>query len=291
VISYYISLTDNFGNESGVTPIAANIIPIRNANLPNFILVGFETIEVEDFDANFNFWQTGGVGDNATTGIWEIGSPIASYGDPQDTGTICQTDAQHTAGGLWCAFTGNALSVNDGLGTNDVDGGHTTLYSPYYDLTSYTNPAFSYFRWYTNSPYSGANPGADWWQVLITNDGINWKYVENNTSSDISWRKFAFRVSDYVSLTNNIQLKFIASDSIRLGQNLDGGSLIEAAVDDLVLYEEQESVTFTNELSHKKPKLLKITDLLGRIVKSGSIINHTTLLYIYDDGSIEKKHF
>ena len=32
-------------------------------------------------------------------------------------------------------------------------------------------------------------------------------------------------------------MKFIASDSIRLGQNLDGGSLIEAAIDDLYLYE------------------------------------------------------
>ena len=289
VIAYYISLDDSFGNESGVTPIAANLMPIRNANLPNFILVGFEMIEEEDFDANFGFWQTGDINDNATTGIWEIGIPIASYGDPQDPSTICQTDAQHTIGGLQCAFTGNASSINDGLGTNDVDGGHTTLYSPYYDLTSYTNPAFSYFRWYTNSPYSGANPGADWWQVMITNDGVNWQYVENNISSDISWRKFAFRVSDYVSLTNNIQLKFIASDSIRLGQNLDGGSLIEAAVDDLVLYEEKYSTTFSDQLSFTQPKIIKITNLLGEVVDHNNVLENTTLFYIYEDGSVEKK--
>ena len=289
VIAYYISLDDTFGNESGVTPIAANLMPIRNANLPNFILVGFEMIEEEDFDANFGFWQTGGINDNATTGIWEIGIPIASYGDPQDPSTICQTDAQHTIGGLQCAFTGNASSINDGLGTNDVDGGHTTLYSPYYDLTSYANPAFSYFRWYTNSPYSGANPGADWWQVMITNDGVNWQYVENNISSDISWRKFAFRVSDYVSLTNNIQLKFIASDSIRLGQNLDGGSLIEAAVDDLVLYEEKSSTSFLDQLSFTQPKIIKITNLLGEVVDHNNVLENTTLFYIYEDGSVEKK--
>jgi len=290
LVSYYISLTDNFGNESAVTPIAANLLPISNANLPYFIMVGFQLMEEEDFDANFGFWQTGGSGDNATTGIWEIDEPIASYGVPNDYTTICQTGTQHTTGGLQCAFTGNALSVNDGLGTNDVDGGHTTLYSPYYDLTSYVNPAFSYFRWYTNSPYSGANPGADWWQVMITDDGVNWEYVENNISSDISWRKFAFRVSDYVTLTNNIQLKFIASDSLRLGQNLDGGSLIEAAVDDLALYEEQESTTSTNDLFAAKPKLIKITDLLGKSVKSSNIADYTTLLYIYDDGSIVKKN-
>ena len=289
VVAYYISLTDNFGNESAVTPIAANLTPMNYANLPYFIMVGFEMLEEEDFDANFGFWQTGGAGDNATTGIWEIGSPIASYGDPLDPSTICQTDAQHTQGGFQCAFTGNASSVNDGLGTNDVDGGHTTLYSPYYDLTSYTNPAFSYYRWYTNSPYSGANPGADWWQVMITDDGVNWQYIENNMSSDISWRKFAFRVSDYVNLTSNVQLKFMASDSIRLGQNLDGGSLIEAAVDDLVLYEGQTNSTSVNDILAIKPKLIKVTDLLGKEIDLSNVIANTTLLYIYDDGSVKKK--
>ena len=69
VISYYLSLTDNFGNESGVTPIASNIIPLKDANLPNFILVGYDIMQTEDFDGNFGFWQTGGFDDNATTGF------------------------------------------------------------------------------------------------------------------------------------------------------------------------------------------------------------------------------
>ena len=244
--------------------------------------------EEEDFDFSFGFWQTGATNDNATTGMWEIGSPIGSFADPSDPSTICQTDAQHTIGGFQCAFTGNAASTNDGLGTNDVDGGHTTLLSPYYDLTSYTNPAFSYYRWYTNSPASGANPGADWWQVLITDDGVNWHYVENNKSSDISWRKFAFRITDYVNLTNNVQLKFIASDSLHLGQYLDGGSLIEAAVDDLMLYEVATSTTSINNANAIKPELVKITDLLGREVNVDEVVDKTTLLYIYSDGTIEK---
>jgi hypothetical protein len=288
VIAYYISLTDNYGNESGVTPVASNLTPINNANLPYFILVGYELSEEEDFDFNFGFWQTGATNDNATTGVWEIGSPIGSFADPTDPSTICQTDAQHTIGGVQCAFTGNAASINDGLGTNDVDGGHTTLLSPYYDLTSYTNPAFSYYRWYTNSPASGANPGADWWQVLITDDGVNWHYVENNQSSDISWRKFVFRITDYVNLTNNIQLKFIASDSLRLGQNLDGGSLVEAAVDDLMLYEVSTSTTSINNANAIEPELVKITDLLGRLVNVDEVVDNTTLLYIYSDGTIKK---
>ena len=59
VVAYYISLTDNYGNESGVTPVAANLAPINNANLPYFILVGYELSEEEDFDFSFGFWQTG----------------------------------------------------------------------------------------------------------------------------------------------------------------------------------------------------------------------------------------
>lgn len=283
IVAYYISLEDNYGNESGVTPMASNLLPITNANLPNFVLVGYEMIEEANFDFTNDFWQTGSSDDNATTGLWEIGIPIGSY---TDNGDNVQTDEQHTIGGSQCAYTGNASSSASGIGENDVDGGHTTLFSPYYDLTDYTNPAFSYWRWFTNN--TGANPGEDWWQVLITDDGNNWVYVENNLTSDISWRNFAFRVKDYVSVTNNIQLKFIASDSLRPGQNLDGGSLIEAAVDDLKLYESQGATTSLNSLNVIRPRVIKITDLLGRNVRKNNLSNNTLLIYFYDDGSTQK---
>ena len=156
-------------------------------------------------------------------------------------------------------------------------------------MTNLNNPAFSYFRWYTNSPYSGANPGADWWQVMITNDGVNWHYVEDNISSDISWRKFAFRVSDYVTPSNNVQIKFIASDSIRLGQNLDGGSLIEAAVDDLYLYEAKPNSTEVVNLTNKNRNIIKITDLIGRELDPTNLTYNKIVIFIYDDGHVERQ--
>ena len=70
---------------------------------------------------------------------------------------------------------------------------------------------------------------------------------------------------------------------------LSGGSLVEAAVDDLYLYEAQESTTAVNDLHVIKPKLIKITDLLGKEVDPSDVIDYTTLLYIYDDGSVEKR--
>ena len=290
VIAYYISLTDNYGNESGITPMAANLSPLNNANLPYFIMVGYELLAEEDFDFNIGFWQTGDVNDNATTGMWEIGIPIPSYDDPTNLSGIVQTGTQHTLSGSQCAYTENASSINDGIGANDVDGGHTTLYSPYYDMTEYINPAFSYWRWYTNSPSSGANPGADWWQVSITNDGVNWVSVENNMTSDISWRRFAFRAKDYVSLTSTqVQLKFVASDSTHLGQYLDGGSLIEAAIDDLYLWDAASSTSIPDIKTDNSSQLIKIIDVLGREVDPAQVVEKTTLFYIYDDGRAEKR--
>jgi len=297
LISYYLLLEDSYGKQSGITPMAANLT--QYPNIPYFILNGFEFMGIEDFDNNTGFWQTGDPNDNATTGIWEIDEPTGSFSDLNgdnfpdinDPTAIVQTDEDHTSGSgnNECAFTGNA-GLMDGIGTNDVDDGHTTLFSPFYDLTPYSNPIFTYYRWYTNNPPSGANPGADWWQVMITDDGVNWQYVENNLTSDRSWRRFAFRVNDYVNLTNQVRVKFIASDSTRLGQYLDGGSLIEAAVDDFSLYEEVFSSSLNDlTLSDVNRKLLRITDVLGREVNITTIKEETTLLYIYDNGTVEKK--
>ena len=286
LIAYYILLEDTYGKHSGITPMAANLS--QYANVPYFILNGFEFMGIEDFDANVGFWDLGDASDNATTGMWEIDEPTGSFSDPMDPSTIVQTDEDHTPNGVECAFTGNA-NLFDGIGTNDVDGGHTTLFSPFYDLTSYTNPVFTYYRWYTNNPPSGANPGADWWQVLVTDDGVNWQYVESNMTSDKSWRRVAFRVNDYVNLTNQVRVKFIASDSTHLGQYLDGGSLIEAAVDDFSLYEEVATTSSLNDQDSENAmrKLIKITDILGREVIPNQ--NKQTLFYIYDDGTVEKK--
>jgi len=112
-----------------------------------------------------------------------------------------------------------------------------------------------------------------------------------NKSAEIAWRKFAFRVKDYVNLTSDVQLKFIASDSLRLGQNLDGGSLVEAAVDDLVLYESSGSISNTDNLNFNTSKLVKIIDVLGREVHINEVANKSALFYIYQDGTVVKKLF
>ncbi len=235
VIGYYIGLEGNNGNLSAVQPIAANL---ANPNIPYYILNGVTLMNMEDFDDNTGVWQTGIPSDDATTGQWIVDVPMGSYFTPGDLSSVVQPGYQHTPGGMFCAVTGNAPSTTSGLGTNDVDGGETTLESPSYDLSGYTNPIFSYYRWYINNPPSSANPANDYWEVQISNDNTNWTKIERTNVSDKSWRKYAFRVTDYVPLSTTVKIRFVAEDSIIVGANLNGGSLVEAAIDDMFLYEE-----------------------------------------------------
>jgi hypothetical protein len=240
----------------------------------------------EDFDDNYGAWNLGISGDDATTGLWDVVIPVGSfYGT-----TAVQTDEQHTPGGQYCALTGNAPSTTSGLGVNDVDAGETTLESPTYDLSGYANPIFSFYRWYVNNPPTGANPANDTWEVNISNDGgATWSNIERTNVSDKSWRKYAFRVKDYVTLTSNVKIRFVAEDSLIPGAYLDGGSLVEAALDDIYLYEEgttgledNSSVSYMNvypnpavnalniaySLSREEEVSIEIRNALGQLVYS-----------------------
>jgi hypothetical protein len=222
IIEYYIGIEDDCGTFINVLPSGA---ADANPNIPYYILVGFSQLLFEDFDVFAGNWITGLPSDDAVTGQWTIDVPIPSY-----VGTaLVQPDVQHTPGGLFCAFTGNAANPGSGAGDNDVDDGKTTMISPVYDLSTYTNPAFTIYRWYSND--QGATPGTDFWQVSISGDGINYVPLENTDVADHSWRRFAFRVMDYILPTSTVSIKFIAEDA-------NAGSLVEAAVDDLILWDE-----------------------------------------------------
>jgi hypothetical protein len=73
---------------------------------------------------------------------------------------------------------------------------------------------------------------------MSNNNGSTWTYVENTKTSDMRWRRNAFHVSDYMTPTAQMKLQFIASDSLRPTVNLSGGSLVEGALDDFIVYED-----------------------------------------------------
>ena len=243
IVEYYIGVVDNIcGVLAAVQPIGANA---ENPTLPYYVLVDYLKEAVEDFDFN-NFsggWSFGVPGDDATTGMWAYEQPEGMF----DNSYELAPTTQFTSGGFQCAVTEKNVDKNSGdVGLNDVDGGVTTLLSPALDLSGYYNPVITYRRWFSNASPSSANPGNDPWYVEITDDGNIWVPVEFTYVGDNNWRRFVFNVEDYVSLSNNVQIKFIASDSTHLGQNLDGGSLVEAAVDDIEIWSQvPEPITFS----------------------------------------------
>ena len=246
VIYYYLSTTDINGSVSNVLPIGAALADFPN--LPYIIIVGAMIEGQHDCDdhEDWGAWTTGLPGDNSSTGDWELETPMGSFTTDVNPGTVVAADSQVTPGGEFCFVTQNASNLNAAIGESDVDGGRTTLQSTAINMADKTEPIVSYYRWYTNSPPGGANPGADYWQVRMSNDnGATWTYVENTKTSDASWRRNAFRVRDFMEPTATMKFQFIASDSLRPGTNLEGGSLVEAALDDFIVWDEY--VTNVNE--------------------------------------------
>ena len=240
IVEYYFVVSDIYGGIAVVDPKKATLDEERN--LPYFLLVGYVLNETQDFDNTFGDWEFDPFGtDDATTGIWTVDDPMGTV----DGSYQNQPENDNTPGpSALCAFTQNG-DPGDGLGAYDVDGGATTLRSPIYDVSTYDDPVFTYYRWYANDAPTSANPGNDVWQVRISNNNVDWVTVERTHTSDNSWRRNAIRVSDYVEPTETVSLIFIAQDSVMPGADLDGGSLVEAAVDDLQLWDMGEVVVDT----------------------------------------------
>ncbi|MCB9897868.1 MAG: choice-of-anchor B family protein [Planctomycetes bacterium] len=210
-IEYYVSARTT----SGVTWTDPPAAPTYRYGA--FAATAINVLVDVDLESNPG-WTVGAAGDTASTGIWTRVDPVGTAAQPED---------DHTASGTQCFVTGQGL-VGGGLGDNDVDGGKTTLTTGDFDLSS-GDATISYWRWYSNG--TGADPGNDVFVVDVSNNGgSSWTNVETvgptgeGTLGD--WIQHSFLVSDYVTPTANVRLRFVAEDA-------GAGSIIEAAVDDL----------------------------------------------------------
>ncbi len=163
------------------------------------------------FQDNFQTNLGWSVSSTATAGQWARGVP-AGGGDRGDPASDYDGSGQ-------CYLTGPAD------GDTDVDGGSTVLTSPTIDLSS-GDARISYARWYSNS--FGAAPNADVMTISISNNnGSTWTVVETvgpTQDANGGWVEHGFFVSDFVTPTAQIRMKFDVGD-------LGDGSVIEAAVD------------------------------------------------------------
>lgn len=210
IVNYYIASTESNGGgaeEPQGAPDRDHHVFVAGPAFP-LLLVDME------IDPG---WTIGAAGDNATSGFWVHADPV---------GTVAQPEDDHTPVGSLCFVTGNA-NPGDFPGVNDVDGGRTTLLSSIFDATGWADPIISYWRWFSNN--TGDSPNEDPWRVAISNNGgTSWVTVENTMASELGWRRVVFFIEDYLAPTNNMRMRFAATDTL-------GGSLVEAAVDDWAL--------------------------------------------------------
>ena len=164
-------------------------------------------------------WIVGSPEDNATTGIWELGDPIGTTyeGEPSNP----EDDA--SALGVRAFITGNGGGSG---GTDDVDGGPTTLTSPVLDLSGTGSAVVSYSRWFGNGA-SAVRDVDDFFEVWISNDdGDNWVPVERVGHPANAWTQRSFNVEDLLPQTASMRMRFVTSDE-------PNNAIVEGGVDDL----------------------------------------------------------
>jgi hypothetical protein len=190
------------------------LFPANGGLAPLSFNVGTELIVIEDDLEVASGWVAGISGDDASTGVWTRVNPNGTAAQPENA-----------ASGTFCFVTGQG-SPGGSLGENDVDGGTTSLLSPIFDATAIDGGTVSYRRWYSNE--TGAAPNADTMVIDISNNGgSTWTLVENVNENAGAWVAVSFSIDDFLAPTEQMQLRFRASD---LGE----GSVVEAGVDLLV---------------------------------------------------------
>ena len=208
-VQYYIS----FELQSGATVTLPEDAPANSFSVLSAI--DSTLLFIDSFDSNTG-WTVSG---DASDGQWQRAVPNnGDRGDPA-------ADAEETGSGF-CFVTDNANGVDN---NTDVDGGSTTLTSPTMPAIGANNETafLSYFRWYSND--FGASPNADVFEVEISNNGgASWVNLETvgpaGAGTGGGWIFVEHRIDEFVTPTNNMRVRFTASD-------LGAGSVVEAGVD------------------------------------------------------------
>ncbi len=153
--------------------------------------------------------------------VTNAGNPVAPFarGNPVEDGAQPESGDPDT-GGAFCYITG--LNGGGQAGDLDLDGGTTRLISPTLDFSS-GDGLISYKRWFFCNDGSAAERD-EMIVAVSSNGGSSYTTVETIELKAGGWIENSFRVSDYVTPTANVVVRFTASDD-------PNDSVTEAGVD------------------------------------------------------------
>ncbi|ROL62318.1 T9SS C-terminal target domain-containing protein [Bacteroidetes/Chlorobi group bacterium ChocPot_Mid] len=201
IMKYYMSALDEGSNQN---------VYFSKDNLnfkPYEFLIGYKVGFTDDFE-NSTGWIFGDPSDAATGGRWELGVPQLVAMQASTGYVVIQPGTDHSENGTKCLVTGasNGGGTQQGIIAN-MPNGKTTVISPPFDISGTEKPIFSYYRFFSNVPYIGGNPGS--FRTLVSsNNGDNWVQVELTNNPTDDWEKTYFPIESFVQKSNRFRVKF-----------------------------------------------------------------------------------
>jgi choice-of-anchor B domain-containing protein len=138
---------------------------------------------------------------------WLYRSPLATY----DSITQASPSDGLTEACIKKAYVTNRAGGDAWL--NDVDNGYTTLTTPAFDLTHYTNPLLIYDSWFYNGGFKNGPPNDS--LCVFLDNGKTTILLETNTSatgSNGSWNRKYIQLTGQIQKTPNMHLSLRISD-------------------------------------------------------------------------------
>ncbi|HEV8480463.1 MAG TPA: FlgD immunoglobulin-like domain containing protein [Candidatus Eisenbacteria bacterium] len=181
-----------------------------------FYIGTLSTVFADDMEIDRGWTPT----TSASTGRWQRVDPNGT----SDTGFFFQTEDDHTPGaGVFCWVTGDTTAGLD-PGVDDIDGGCVQLVSPRWDLSAANNARLSFWRWYTDETAYDDTLHFD----VSSDDGATWTPLSQIEFTHNDWEQDSFDLGSVIPLTSQVRMRVRACDRA-------GGSLVEAALDDVLL--------------------------------------------------------
>ncbi len=175
----------------------------------------------DDIEGDVSGWSI--VSDaSLTSGAWEQADPNGTFSGA--TPAAPDDDATQAASAVQAFVTENA-APGATAGAADVDGGPTHLITPTFALAG-TDATISWQQWFFS-----ASGTVDTLDVYVTNTpgDADWVLALSTDGTD-GWESASFTVSDFVTPSDQVRVRFTASDS-------PNNSITEAGIDNVQVQE------------------------------------------------------